>query len=95
MKVGLRFIRSSVAASTADQSLELLVQLRAPAPTAGGERPPLCIVPVVDVSGSMRGPKLAAVQQALQELARHLVPGDHVGLVAFGSEARTLLPVMG
>lgn len=73
---------------------ELLVKLLAPAPPSNVQRPALAIVPIVDVSGSMSGSKLQAVQRALMQLVGHLVPGDHVGLVTFDHEARVVLPVV-
>jgi Ca-activated chloride channel family protein len=73
--------------------LDLLVQLRAPALPADRQRPPLCLVPVVDVSGSMNGAKLESVRYALERLVEHLVPGDYLGLVAFDSEVRTVAPL--
>jgi Ca-activated chloride channel family protein len=71
----------------------VLVRLLAPAQAADARRPPLAIVPVVDVSGSMHGQKLDAVKHALSRLVDHLVPADYVGLVSFSDEARVVLPV--
>lgn len=73
-------------------TLDTLVTLHAPEVAPNRTRPPLCIVPVVDVSGSMQGKKLASVCGALAQLARHLAPGDRLGLVVFDSEVRTLMP---
>src|SRR5215831_7621193 len=71
----------------------VLVRLLAPAQAADARRPPLAVVPVVDVSGSMAGPKLDAVKHALTRLIDHLVPSDFVGLVSFGDVANVVLPV--
>src|SRR5207237_8057587 len=74
--------------------LDVLVRLRAPTQTQESRRVPVCVVPIVDVSGSMKGPKLAAVERALRKLVENLVPGDHCGLVVFDSDARTLMPIV-
>src|SRR5438105_8043016 len=74
--------------------LDVLVRLRAPTQTQESRRVPVCVVPIVDVSGSMKGPKLAAVQHAVRKLVENLVPGDHCGVVVFDSEARTLMPIV-
>ena len=93
MKVTCRFNRARVAAERG-HDLDLLVRLRAPAPPAREARRPVALVPAVDVSGSMAGRKLDAVKQALERLVAHLVPGDHVGLVAFDSEVRAVVPLV-
>jgi uncharacterized protein YegL len=71
----------------------VLVRLMAPVQPANARRPPLSIVPCVDVSGSMEGAKLTAVKDALARLVEHLVPGDSVGLVSFSEEGRVIVPV--
>lgn len=65
--------------------LDLLIRFQAPPPPKDLKRTPLCLLPVVDVSGSMSGGKLAGVQRALKRLAEHLRPGDLLGLVTFDS----------
>lgn len=92
MKIWPRFSRSRVAAG-APAEVDLLVRLSAPAPPSGAPRPPVAIVPIVDVSGSMKGPKLAAVRVALERLVAHLVPGDRLGLVTFADEAQVVAPL--
>jgi len=48
---------------------------------------------VIDVSGSMNQPRrLDLVRQSLSLLVNQLGPNDKVGIVVYGSEARTLLP---
>ena len=68
--------------------LDLLIRFQAPLPPKDLKRAPLCLLPVVDVSGSMSGGKLAGVQRALKRLAEHLRPGDFLGLVTFDSEVQ-------
>lgn len=90
MKLITKFLRSSVPAGN-QTTLDLMVKLCAPAPQKSSGRPPLCLLPVVDVSGSMSGAKLDAVRRALEKLAAHVVPGDVLGLVAFDAEVHTLM----
>ena len=71
--------------------LDLLFTFHAPPPPRTAQRRPICVVPAVDVSGSMGGPKLAGVRLALTRLAQHLVPGDFLGLVTFDSAARVAM----
>ena len=74
------------------KDLHLVVELRAPAIDWQRRRQPLCIVPVVDVSGSMRGDKLHYARQSVMKLVDHLAPGDLCGLLAFSDEVETLAP---
>ena len=46
------------------------------------------VVFVVDVSGSMEGPKLAQAKEAVRYVVEHLNPGDRFNLVAFSTGAR-------
>lgn len=91
MKIICKFSRASVVEGR-ERHMGLLVRLRAPAPKRG-HRSPVCVLPVVDVSGSMAGAKLEAVQHALDRLVTHLVPGDLIGLVTFGSDVAVPFPI--
>jgi Ca-activated chloride channel family protein len=85
----------------ADQIVErhLIVTLETPtevpaeeaAPTATG-REPLAFVAVLDVSGSMRGPKMDAAKEAVRQAVRRLRGGDIFSLVTFSSHVQTVLP---
>jgi Ca-activated chloride channel homolog len=69
----------------------LVVRLAAPpAPEASG-RPPVCVIPVLDVSGSMEGAKLHHAKQSILRLVDHLSPGDSCGVVVFSGEVHTLV----
>lgn len=57
------------------------------------ERDPLTIIAVVDVSGSMGGEPLALVQKTLSMVTTQLRPGDRIGIVEYGSEARIFMKV--
>lgn len=57
-----------------------------------GERRPVVLVVLVDVSGSMeQGGRLELVKGALAILLERLRPGDRVGLVTYSDSAQTLL----
>jgi Ca-activated chloride channel homolog len=58
------------------------------------ERRPAVLVIVIDSSGSMAdGNRLGMVQASLAGLVETLGPADRVGVVAFDSQARVVLPV--
>ncbi|NWG20047.1 MAG: VWA domain-containing protein [Chloroflexi bacterium] len=50
------------------------------------------ILLVVDVSGSMEGEKIEATKAGLGAFLMRILPEDRVGLVAFSSDARLLVP---
>jgi Ca-activated chloride channel family protein len=60
-----------------------VVTLKAPKMDWQNKRAPVCIIPVVDISGSMTGDKLLYAKQSVLKLIDHLKPGDWCGLVAF------------
>ncbi len=63
---------------------------------ATAERLPALLVFVIDVSGSMdRENRLGLVKKALRVLVDELRPGDRVGIVTFGSDARVALEPTG
>lgn len=94
MEASVRFVQSEVPVSDGQTMAFAVVSLKAPpAPKTDTSRPPLCIVPVVDLSGSMDGQPLHYVKQSLLALIDHLAPGDYTGLVTFSSEARTVVPM--
>jgi Ca-activated chloride channel family protein len=68
----------------------LVVSLAAPHTDTRTARPPVCVIPVLDVSGSMQGPKLHHAKQSILKLVDHLAPGDFCGVVAFSTEVETL-----
>jgi Ca-activated chloride channel family protein len=63
------------------------------APEAADDRirPPLHIALVIDRSGSMAGDKLEQAKRAARQLVEQLGPRDRVAIVAYGSEADTLV----
>jgi len=67
--------------------LHLVVSVTAPKSDWQVHRPPLCIIPTVDRSGSMSGPKLEYTKRSLDKLVDHLTAEDTLGLVSFGDDA--------
>jgi Ca-activated chloride channel family protein len=75
-----------------DQSLDAHLVVSITAPTKDGEanRPPICVVPCIDVSGSMHGEKLEYAKRSAIKLVDHLKTGDYCGLITFETEVRTV-----
>ena len=71
-----------------------MISVKAPAAT-GSQRPPLEIVAVVDISGSMVGEKLQLLKKALSLLASRAGLGirDKFGIVTFSDIAHDALPL--
>lgn len=72
------------------KDVHLAVSLAAPHLDAAAPRPPVCVIPVVDVSGSMSGEKLHYARQSVMKLVDHLAPGDFCGVVVFSTQVETL-----
>jgi len=84
----------------AGQNVErhLLVTLRAPqkvpaaqAATTGARRPPMHFCAVLDVSGSMQGPKIEQAKDAVRQAVARLHDGDYLSLVTFSNEVHSVL----
>lgn len=73
-------------------NLQAVLSVVAP-PVAETARAPLCLVAVLDKSGSMRGEKLQLVVKTLKFMLRHLSERDALGLVAYGTEVNILAPL--
>ncbi len=59
-------------------------------------RPPVNVVFLLDVSGSMDAPnRLPLVQDAVLAVLEHLQPEDRVGVVTYAGESRVLVPSTG
>jgi Ca-activated chloride channel family protein len=67
-------------------NIHLVLSLKAPKLDWETKRPPVCIIPIIDVSGSMAGEKLDYAKKTLLKLVDHLKPGDYCGLGAFATE---------
>jgi len=77
----------------------LVVTIQTPAQVPDGEkaptstgRAPLGFHAVLDVSGSMRGPKIEAAKEAVRQALLRLQDGDVFSLVTFAQEVNVLLP---
>jgi Ca-activated chloride channel family protein len=72
----------------------LAITLEAPHLEWESLRPPVCVMPVIDVSGSMKGDKLEKAKKSVQKLVDHLAPGDYCGVVTFTTAVTTVAPPM-
>ncbi|XP_051119871.1 E3 ubiquitin-protein ligase WAV3-like [Andrographis paniculata] len=55
--------------------------------------PPIDLVVILDVSGSMHGTKLVFMQRAMKFVIENLDDDDRLSVIAFSSEARRLFPL--
>ena len=74
-----------------DTNAHLVVTITAPTKEGETARPSLCIVPVIDVSGSMGGAKLDYAKRSAIKLVEHLKTGDYCGLIVFDTYVRTIV----
>lgn len=77
---------------TVDNNGHLVLSLVAPPLAREAQRPKLAVLPVIDLSGSMRGPKLEYAKRSLRKLVDHLSIGDVCGLAAFESDFHLMVP---
>lgn len=91
MKINAQLDMDVVALESED-TVTCLLTLDAPMPDGITERPAEALVVVLDRSGSMAGPELAAAKAALHSLVDVLLPQDRFGLVTFDSQARITIP---
>jgi Ca-activated chloride channel family protein len=77
-----------------ENEVSLVISLKAPKVDWQGKRMPICIMPVIDVSGSMSGDKIHYARLSVEKLIDHLKPGDYCGLVTFTDEAELIFPPM-
>ena len=89
MKIQANLTRSRVQYDQENEG-HLVVSMVAPPMSTDVTRPTLCIVPVIDVSPSMQGSKLAYAQRSILKLIDHLGAGDYCGLIQFSSKAEVL-----
>ena len=85
MKIQTRFTHDKVRFDK-PHDVHLVVSLKAPKLDWETKRPPVCIIPIIDVSGSMKGEKLDYAKKTLLKLVDHLRPGDYCGLGAFATQ---------
>jgi Ca-activated chloride channel family protein len=75
-----------------EHDVHCMLELDVPA-ADGPKRAPLRIALVVDRSGSMHGPKLAAAKECARFLARRLLPTDELAVIAYDDEVRLVQPL--
>jgi uncharacterized protein YegL len=74
--------------------VHLVISLTAPAIDWQAKRAPICVIPCLDISGSMMGNKLEYAKQSCLKLIDHLQPGDYAGIVTFESSVQLVSPVV-
>jgi len=75
-----------------DTKAHLVLTLKAPAIDWQEKRARICVVPVIDVSGSMSGQKLDYAKRSVLKLIDHLKDDDYAGVVVFDDQARVAGP---
>lgn len=83
---------------TQDNTVHFVVSLKAPTLDWMAKRPKLCVLPVIDLSGSMKGGKLRYAKESMLKLVDQLADGDFAGLIGFESRVHVLVepqPVTG
>lgn len=76
---------------TQDTTTHLVVSVKAPTLEWITRRPQLCVIPVVDLSGSMDGAKLRYAKQSMLKLVDQLAEGDFAGLIGFESRVHLVV----
>lgn len=87
MKIEAKFTHDKVRFDQTN-NVHLVLTLQAPKLDWEAKRLPVCIIPIVDVSGSMAGQKLDYAKKTLLKLVDHLKPGDFCALGTFGSDVQ-------
>ncbi len=85
MKIETRFTHDKVRFDQ-ENDVHLVVSFKAPKLAQESKRAPVALIPIIDVSGSMKGEKLDYAKKTLLRLVDHLQPGDYCGLGAFSTE---------
>ncbi|XP_051182792.1 E3 ubiquitin-protein ligase WAV3 [Lolium perenne] len=80
--------------SVTQKVFSILIRLKAPKSLDSvNSRAPLDLVTVLDVSGSMKGAKLALLKSAMSFVIQTLGPNDRLSVIAFSSTPRRLFPL--
>ena len=90
MKLSARFDYEQVDHEK-NNTVRLLVTVEAPNIDWVTQRPQICILPVIDISYSMDGPKFTYARQACRKLIEQLKPGDYAGLVTFARDVKVVV----
>lgn len=76
-----------------DHDFAVRVRVTAP-PLLADQRPPLSLALVLDTSGSMEGPAIAAARDAARTLVERMGDRDRVTIIAFHSQSEVLVPML-
>jgi hypothetical protein len=87
VKIQARFTHDRLDHSKTNTT-HLVVSVEAPALDWVEKRPSVAILPVIDLSGSMGGPKLEYAKKSVLKLVEQLQPGDVAGLITFSNNSR-------
>lgn len=90
MKIDARLTFDKIRFDQDFDKAHLVLSLIAPAQEATTKRPPICIIPVIDVSPSMQGQKIDYAKKSVLKLIDHLQSSDYCGLVQFSGSAQVL-----
>ncbi|KAK4742642.1 hypothetical protein SAY87_000643 [Trapa incisa] len=102
-KVEVRLLPESTVVSVgrAHETYAVVLRVKAPPPpppliagqagTGSPHRAPIDLVAVLDVSGSMVGPKLQMLKRAMRLVISSLGPADRLSIVAFSTSSKRLL----
>ncbi|PIN24430.1 hypothetical protein CDL12_02834 [Handroanthus impetiginosus] len=87
---------SAIAASASVPNFAVLIGVTAPSLPEDArvlQRAPIDLVTVLDVSGSMRGSKLALLKRAAYFVIDNLGPSDRLSIVSFSTRAQRIFPL--
>ncbi|KAF7809504.1 E3 ubiquitin-protein ligase WAVH1-like [Senna tora] len=82
-----------LAANRSHETYVVLLKLKAPPASTEACRPPIDLVTVLDVGGTMDGPKLQMMKQSMRIVISSLGSTDRLSIVAFSSGSKRLLPL--
>ncbi|KAH7524816.1 hypothetical protein FEM48_Zijuj06G0159200 [Ziziphus jujuba var. spinosa] len=88
-----------ISASRTHETYAVTLRVKAPPPPSStrsvkpSNRAPIDLVTVLDVSGSMIGPKLHMLKRAMRLVISSLGSGDRLSIVAFSASAKRLMPL--
>lgn len=61
--------------------------------SSGGSRTSVDLICVIDVSGSMSGPKIELVRETMRVLIETLTPSDRLSIITFESFGHRICPL--
>jgi Ca-activated chloride channel family protein len=92
IQVQIEYSRAAIPILSESQVLYALLDFSTSADLADSPSPPLNLCLVLDVSTSMRGPKLEMVKETAIQLLRRIRPQDIFSLVSFSDRATVHIP---